>query len=143
MYAIINTGGKQYKITKGETFKTEKINAAIDKKIEADMSFLSDDKNVEIGTPTIKNKKAVLQVVSHGRDDKITVFKYKAKKRYRKKIGHRQSYTEVKFVDVKDDKKTTTKKTATKKTTPKKSTKKSTTTQKNASTKTTTSKKGS
>lgn len=115
MYAIIQTGGKQYKLSKGEVFKTEKINSAIDKKIETDILFLSNDGKVEVGSPIIKDKKAVLQVISHGKDDKITVFKYKPKKRYRKKIGHRQGYTELKFVDVKDAKKTASKKATTNK----------------------------
>lgn len=136
MYAIINIGGKQYKVSKNETLKTEKINSALGKKIKVDMLFLQDDKSTMIGEPLVKDKKAVLEVVSHGKDEKVNVFKYKPKKRYRKKIGHRQSYSVLKFVDVESKaKKTTAKKesattkkasnakkttTTTKKSTPKK-----------------------
>lgn len=119
MYTIIAIGGKQYKINKGDVFETEKMHTSPGNKIECDILFLSDEKGVSIGNPTVSGKKAVLEVVDHGRLNKINVLKYKAKKRYRKRRGHRQSFTKLKFVDVKSTtkkKSTTTKKTSTNKT---------------------------
>lgn len=101
MYAIINAGGKQHKVEVGKYFKSEKIDAEVGSKVEFDCLLVGDDKGkVTTGTPIVKGVKAVAEVLEHGKDDKIVVFKYKAKKNERKKQGHRQPYTKLKIVSI-------------------------------------------
>lgn len=95
-FAIIKTGGKQYLVEPGQKLKVEKLEA----KEGAFLAFgevllKGDDKNVEIGNPLVKGAKVEVKVTRHGRGDKVIVFKYHAKTRYRKKKGHRQPFTEV------------------------------------------------
>lgn len=112
MYAIIEECGKQYKVTKGDVVFFEKFDVEEGKKVTFDKVILvSDDNKVEIGNPYVKGVKVEGKVVSHGKGKKIIVFKYKAKKNYRRKQGHRQPYTKVEITDIK----TGTSKTATKK----------------------------
>lgn len=96
MLAIIKTGGKQYIVTPGQKIKIEKL----EKKEGAEVSFSSvllteKNKAVEIGTPTLKGVKVIGKILSQGKAKKIIVFKYKAKKKYHVKKGHRQPFTEV------------------------------------------------
>ncbi|MFH1582405.1 MAG: 50S ribosomal protein L21 [bacterium] len=96
MLAVIKTGGKQYLVSPGQKIKIEKLN----KKEEAEVSFnnvllVEKNKAVEIGTPFLKGVKVTGKVLKQGKDKKIIVFKYKAKKRYQVKKGHRQPFTEV------------------------------------------------
>jgi large subunit ribosomal protein L21 len=102
MIAIIKTGGKQYIVKPGDKLKIEKI----DKKEGADISFsdvllVEKDEKVEIGTPKVKTAKVEAKILKHGKGDKIIVFKYKPKKRYSRKIGHRQPYTEIEITGIK------------------------------------------
>lgn len=101
MYAIITSGGKQYKVTEGVSIDVEKLNAQIGDKVNFDVLLLSDGKTVKAGTPTVKNAVCEAEVIAHGKDDKIVVFKYKAKKNERKKQGHRQPFTRVKILSIK------------------------------------------
>ena len=102
MYAIIETCGKQYKVSKGDVVFFEKLEAEEGKKITFDKVILvSDDGKVEVGTPYVKGAKVEGKVVSHGKSKKIIVFKYKPKKNYRRKQGHRQPYTKVEITSVK------------------------------------------
>ena len=101
MIAIIKTGGKQYLVKPGDKLKIEKL----DKKEGEEVSFsevLLVEKNdkIEIGTPTVKAE-VQAKVLSHGKGDKIIVFKYKPKKRESRKIGHRQPYTEIEIIGIK------------------------------------------
>jgi large subunit ribosomal protein L21 len=102
MYAIIETGGKQYKVTKGEILNVDKLNQDIGAMVELDKVLLiSDSDKVTVGNPVIKNAKVILEVVKTAKGKKVVVFKYKRKKGYRKTKGHRQQYTTVKVTDIK------------------------------------------
>ena len=98
MYAIIEACGKQYKVAEGDVVFMEKLTANEGEKVTFDQVLLiSDGEKVKVGTPTVKSAKVEATVVAHGKDKKVVVFKYKAKKNERKKQGHRQPYTKVKI----------------------------------------------
>lgn len=99
MYAIIDNGNKQYKVTVGDVVRFEKLNAEVGAKVDFDVILISDDNGIKV-KEEVANFKAVGEVLRHAKDKKIIVFKYKAKKNERKKHGHRQPFTEVKIVDV-------------------------------------------
>ena len=101
MYAIIASGGKQYKVEEGVSIDVEKLNANIGDKVNFDVLLVSDGKTVKAGSPLLKNVVCEAEVIAHGKDDKIVVFKYKAKKNERKKQGHRQPFTRVKILSIK------------------------------------------
>lgn len=102
MYAIIEACGKQYKVTKGDVVFFEKLDAEEGKKVTFDKVVLvSDDKKIEVGNPYVKGVKVEGKVVAHGKGKKIVVFKYKAKKNYKRKQGHRQPYTKVEITAIK------------------------------------------
>lgn len=102
MYAIIEACGKQYKVSKGDVVFFEKLEAEEGKTVKFDKVVLvSDDKIIEVGTPYVKGAKVEGKVVAHGKGKKIIVFKYKAKKNYRRKQGHRQPYTKVEITSIK------------------------------------------
>lgn len=96
MYAIIATGGKQYKVEEGQTLDVELLHAEAGETVEVDsVLMLNKDGAVVTGKPYVEGAKVTLKVVENGKAPKITVFKYKAKKNYRRKKGHRQPYTRV------------------------------------------------
>ena len=96
MYAVIETGGKQYRVQEGDVLKVEKIEANVGDTVTIDRVLLvAQDGAVKVGSPLVDGAKAMLKVVEHGKGEKIIVFKYKAKKNYRRKQGHRQPYTKV------------------------------------------------
>ena len=102
MYAIIESCGKQYKVAEGDVVFFEKLDTEEGKKVSFDKVILvSDEGKVEIGNPYVKGAKVEGKVVAHGKGKKIIVFKYKAKKNYRRKQGHRQPYTKVEITAVK------------------------------------------
>ena len=101
MYAIITTGGKQYKVSQNDVITVEKLDAKVGDKINLDVMMLVDGEKVTNGNPLVKNAEVVAEVLEHGKEDKIVVFKYKAKKNYRRKQGHRQPFTALKIVSVK------------------------------------------
>ena len=92
MYAIIETGGKQYKVEQGDVIYIEKLNNEVESEVVFDEVLYVDGK---VGTPTVKGAKVVAKVLKHGKQKKILVFKYKPKKKYRKTQGHRQPYTKL------------------------------------------------
>ena len=100
MYAIIEVGGKQHKVEAGKWFLTEKIDANVGDKVEFDAMLVAGDKKVSVGSPVVKDTKVVCEVLEHGKEDKVVVFKYKAKKNERKKQGHRQPYTKLMVVSI-------------------------------------------
>ena len=111
MYAIIESCGKQYKVTEGDVVFFEKLDAEEGKKITFEnVVLVSEDGKVQIGNPYVKGIKVEGKVVSHGKGKKIIVFKYKAKKNYRKKQGHRQPYTKVEITGIKSGAKKATEK---------------------------------
>ena len=96
MYAIVKTGGKQYKVTEGLIFETELLNAEVGSKINLEVVLAADgDKVVTNG-----NSKVVATVVEHGKGKKLNIFTYKAKKNIRKRQGHRQPYTKLKVESI-------------------------------------------
>jgi len=102
MYAIIETCGRQYKVTKGDVVFFEKLDAEEGKKVTFDnVVLVSDDKKIQIGNPYVKGVKVEGKVISHGKGKKIIVFKMKPKKNYRRKQGHRQPYTKVEITNIK------------------------------------------
>ena len=122
MYAIIESCGKQYKVAEGDIVFFEKLDAEEGKKVTFDKVILvSNDKKVEVGAPYVKGIKVEGKVVSHGKGKKILVYKYKAKKNYRRTQGHRQPYTKVEITKIKmPAEKAEAKETAAKKETAKK-----------------------
>jgi large subunit ribosomal protein L21 len=102
-YAVIETGGKQYTVHPGDVLQVERLDNAQEEVMELDRVLLiSRDGVVKIGQPLLQGAKVKAEVVENGRSPKITVFKYKAKVRYKKKVGHRQQYTELKIVEIID-----------------------------------------
>ena len=101
MFAIVQTGGKQYNVTEGDIIKVEKLSNAVGDKINLEVLLVSSDNKVVAGTPTVKDAEVTAEVLSHGKGDKIVVYKYKPKKNERKKQGHRQPWTELKIVSIK------------------------------------------
>ena len=102
MYAIIESCGKQYKVTEGDVVFFEKLDAEEGKKVTFDKVILvSEEGKVQVGAPYVKGVKVEGKVVSHGKGKKIIVFKMKAKKNYRRKQGHRQPYTKVEITTIK------------------------------------------
>ena len=97
MYAIIRTGGKQYNVSVGDEVLVEKLNADVGEEVSFEVLMLADDSGIKIGTPVVEGVSAKAEVVEHGKGNKVIVFKYKPKKNYRKKQGHRQPYTMVKI----------------------------------------------
>ena len=96
MYAVIETGGKQFRVQEGDVIYVEKLDANVGDAVTIDKVLLVEKDGVfTIGTPVVAGAAAVLKVVEHGKGEKIIVFKFKAKKNYRRKQGHRQPYTKV------------------------------------------------
>ena len=102
MYAIIESCGKQYKVAEGDVVFFEKLDVEEGKKVTFDKVVLvSEDKKVEVGAPYVKGVKVEGKVVANGKGKKIIVYKYKAKKNYRRTQGHRQPYTKVEITKIK------------------------------------------
>ena len=96
MYAVIETGGKQYSVSKGDIIYIEKLDAEVDSKIEFDKVLLiGGGKAAKIGSPYVKGAKVSGKIVKHGKNKKITVFTYMPKKDSKRKMGHRQQFTKV------------------------------------------------
>ena len=100
MYAIIATGGKQYRVSEGDVIYIEKIDAQVDSTVSFDVLLVGNEGDVRIGTPIVEGAKVEGKVVGQVRGEKIVVFKYKSKKNYRRKQGHRQPYTKVEITKI-------------------------------------------
>ncbi len=101
MYAVIKTGGKQYKVVAGERLKVEKIVGDVGATVVIDkVLMISDDANTTIGAPLIAGATVSATVLSHGRADKVMIFKFRRRKHYRKTQGHRQSFTEIQIGEI-------------------------------------------
>ena len=104
MYAIVETGGKQYKVHPGETVEVERLPAAVGQAIELDRVLLvSRDDGVTIGQPVVAGARVVAEVVDQAKADKVIVFKYKRKVRYRRKTGHRQLVTRLRIKEIRGE----------------------------------------
>ena len=100
MYAIIVTGGKQYKVEVGSEIMVEKLDNEVGDKVCFDILMIADGSDIEIGKPVLSGVSAKGEVLEHGKGRKVIDFKYKPKKDYRKKQGHRQPYTKVKILSI-------------------------------------------
>ncbi len=98
MYAVVKTGGKQYRVTIGEKLKVEQIPADIDSQIElTEVLMIADGEQIAVGSPVVAGAVVKATVVSHGRGEKIRIFKMRRRKHYQKHQGHRQNYTEIRI----------------------------------------------
>lgn len=101
MYAIIKTGGKQYKVSEGDLVRVEKLNAEIGDSVSfEDVLLVKNDSDLKVGTPTVENAKVEATVKEQAKDKKIVVFKYRPKKASKTKKGHRQPYTLVEINNI-------------------------------------------
>lgn len=101
MYAVISTGGKQYRVAAGAKLKVEQLTADVGAEIVIDQVLMvADGEKVALGTPLVDGAKVTAKVVSHGRGDKVHIFKMRRRKHYRKSQGHRQNYTEIEILGI-------------------------------------------
>jgi len=101
MYAVIATGGKQYRVSLGEVVRVEKIEVEPGKEVIFDRVLMVSGEKTLVGTPLVKGAQVIGEVVKQGKTKKVITYKYKPRKHSRKKLGHRQSYTEVKIKEIK------------------------------------------
>lgn len=113
MFAIVETGGKQYKVTPGDKIKVEKLEGDVGKKVHLEnvLAISKEDNEVVAGKPYIKGASVTAEILKQAKDAKVVVFRYKPKKRVRVKTGHRQHYTLVKIdkINIKEKKEAKTK----------------------------------
>ena len=96
MYAIVKTGGKQYKVAEGDTLRVEKLDAEAGKSIELnDVMMVADGDKVQVGKPFLDGASVSAKVNAHGRGPKVKIIKFRRRKHHRKQMGHRQAYTEL------------------------------------------------
>jgi large subunit ribosomal protein L21 len=101
MYAVIKTGGKQYRVASGAKLKIEQVAADVGSEIVIDeVLMIADGDNVALGTPLVAGASVKAKIVSHGRGDKVHIFKMRRRKHYRKSQGHRQNYTEIEILGI-------------------------------------------
>ena len=96
MYAVLTTGGNQYRVQEGDVLFVEKLNAEVDSTVElTEVLAVAKDGEIKVGAPVVEGAKVVAKVLAQGKAKKVVVFKYKRKKDYRRKNGHRQPYTKI------------------------------------------------
>ena len=101
MYAVIETGGKQYRVTEGQTIKVETIKADDGASVDIEkVLMIADGDNIKIGAPYVEGGKVTATVKSHGRGDKVKIIKFRRRKHSRKQQGHRQNYTELQITGI-------------------------------------------
>jgi large subunit ribosomal protein L21 len=101
MYAIIVTGGKQYRVMKDEVLRVEKIDAEAGANVEInEVLMVGNGDSVTVGTPTVAGAKVTATIKSHGRLDKIRIVKFRRRKHHRKQMGHRQHFTEIQITGI-------------------------------------------
>ena len=100
MYAIIAAGGRQYRVSQGDVIYIDKINKEADEVVTFDALMIGGDEGVKVGNPTVEGAKVEAKVLGQVKGDKIVVYKYKSKKNYHRKQGHRQPYTKVEITAV-------------------------------------------
>ncbi len=101
MFAVVQSGGKQYKVSENDVITVEKLANAVGDKVNLEVLLVSDNGKVVAGNPFVEGAVCEAEVVAHGKGDKIVVFKYKPKKNERKKQGHRQPFTQLKILSIK------------------------------------------
>lgn len=101
MYAVIQTGGKQYRVEPGQTLSVEKLPGELGETVNFDdVLLVSDESKVTVGRPMVNGAKVTAQIVEQGKDKKVTIFKFQRRKNYRRRYGHRQLFTSVKINEV-------------------------------------------
>ncbi len=101
MYAVIETGGKQYRVAQGDVIRVEKLPAAEGESITFDrVLMVGDGAEAKIGSPVVEGSKVVADVEAHGRADKVTIVKFRRRQKYRRKQGHRQAYTQLRITEI-------------------------------------------
>jgi large subunit ribosomal protein L21 len=101
MYAVVKTGGKQYRVSAGEKLRIEQIPAEVGQEIVLDQVLaVADGDILKMGTPLVAGAKVSAKVLAHGRGDKVRIFKLRRRKHYRKSQGHRQNYTEIEILGI-------------------------------------------
>jgi large subunit ribosomal protein L21 len=101
MYAVIKTGGKQYRVEPGQTIRVEKLDGDKGTKLElSDVLLVADGENVRVGAPTVAGVKVAAEIVGQEKGEKLLVFKFRRRKAYRRKNGHRQQYTALKITGI-------------------------------------------
>ncbi len=101
MYAVIKTGGKQYRVAAGEKIKVEQMPADVGAEITLDQVLMvGEGESVKVGTPTVAGAKVTAKVLAHGRGPKVKIFKMRRRKHYQKHQGHRQNYTEIQISEI-------------------------------------------
>ena len=101
MYAVVKTGGKQYRVSAGEKLKVEKLAAEVGQEIVLDQVLaVADGDTLKTGTPLVAGAKVTAKVIAQGRGEKVHIFKLRRRKHYRKSQGHRQSYTEIEILGI-------------------------------------------
>lgn len=96
MYAVIETGGKQYKVAKGDVITVEKLPVEVNQEVALDkVLIVADEADLKVGTPLVDGAKVTAKVLAHGKGKKVKIFKFKAKKNYRRRKGHRQPFTKL------------------------------------------------
>ena len=102
MYAVIATGGKQYKVTKGEVLRVEKLDGEEGSTVKLDQVLMvADGDKVSVGTPILDKASVTAKIKEQGRGDKVEIIKFRRRKHSRKQMGHRQSYTEIEVTEIK------------------------------------------
>ncbi len=100
MYAVIVTGGKQYRVSQGDVIYIEKLDQETDSTVSFDVLMLGSENGVEVGTPTLAGAKVEGKILGQVRGEKIMIYKYKSKKNYHRRAGHRQNYTKVEITAI-------------------------------------------
>lgn len=100
MFAVIQTGGKQYRVAQGDRLRVEKLPGDVGAAVTFDKVLLIGGESVKVGTPLVSGAKVSAEIVAQGRDKKVIVFKFRRRKNYRRKQGHRQPFTELKITGV-------------------------------------------
>ena len=101
MYAVITTGGKQYRVEKGGTLRIEKLTAEAGSTVEFDQVLLiADGEKITVGKPMLKGSKVLATVEEHGKGEKVTIVKFRRRKHYMRQKGHRQNYTKVRVTEI-------------------------------------------
>ncbi len=101
MYAVIITGGKQYRVAPGDSLRVEKLDVPEGEVVELDrVLMVADGEDIRIGAPYLDKGKVTATVTGHGRHKKVEIIKFKRRKQYLKRMGHRQAYTELKITDI-------------------------------------------
>ncbi|MDP0489135.1 MAG: 50S ribosomal protein L21 [Fusobacterium sp. JB021] len=101
MYAVIKTGGKQYKVAEGDVLRVEKLNAEVNETVElTDVLLVANGEDVKVGTPVVEGAKVAVEILNQGKGEKVINFKYKPKTGYHRKKGHRQLFTEIRVKSI-------------------------------------------